>query len=69
MQAVDGLKELENLYYVSRTDLDIATLAGMEAAEAIVSGDRTTFDFHIDPEHLPIRSVPKPFEFKLPATN
>ena len=57
----------KNLYHVARTDLDIATLAGIEAAEAIRSGDRREFDRHIDPTQLPIRSDPKAFEFKLPV--
>jgi protoporphyrinogen oxidase len=57
----------KNLFYVNRTDLDIATLAGIEAAEAILSGDRTTFDRHIDPREIGIRSEKKPFEFKNPA--
>ena len=68
MQAVESLRQFANLYYVNRTDLDIATLAGVEAAEAIISGDRALFDRHTDPTNLPIRSNPKPFEFKLPST-
>jgi len=63
---LEVLAPYKNLYYASRTDLDIATLAGMEAAEAILSGDRTTFDRHIDPTQLEIRSVKKAFEFKNP---
>lgn len=64
---LDELSPFENLYYVSRTDLDIATLAGMEAAEAIVSGNRSTFDRHVDPKELDIRSIRKAFEFRNPA--
>lgn len=64
---LDDLKQFENLYYVSRTDLDIATLAGIESAEAILSGDRTGFDEHIDPTKIGIRSEPKAFEFRIPA--
>jgi len=64
---LEELQRFRNLYYVSRTDLDIATLAGVEAAEAILSGDRTTFDRHIDPDHLSIQSTTKAFEFKNPA--
>jgi len=64
---LDELRRFKNLYYVSRTDLDIASLAGMEAAEAILSGDRTTFDRHIDPDELGIVSEVKAFEFKNPA--
>jgi protoporphyrinogen oxidase len=62
------LEAFRNLYYASRTDLDIATLAGIEAAEAILSGDRTTFDHHVDPANLAIRSAKKAFEFRNPAT-
>jgi protoporphyrinogen oxidase len=63
------LKQFRNLYYVTRTDLDIATLAGMEAAEAIISGDRQMFDRHIDPTQIGIRSEAKVFEFKNPIAN
>ena len=58
--------QFRNLYFVSRTDLDIATLAGIEAAEAVMSGDRTTFDRHLDPRNLPIRGGTKAFEFRNP---
>ena len=61
------LGKFENLYSVNRTDLDIATLAGLEAAESILSGDRSTFDRHFDPTQLGIRSEGKPFEFRLPT--
>ncbi len=64
---LDELGRFKNLYYVNRTDLDIATLAGMESAEAILSGDRVTFDRHLDPTQLDIRSAKKAFEFKNPA--
>jgi protoporphyrinogen oxidase len=64
---LEELKPFRNLYYVARTDLDIATLAGIESAEAIISGDRTTFDRHLDPAHLEIRSVKKSFEFRNPS--
>jgi hypothetical protein len=57
------------MYYVSRTDLDIATLAGIDSAEAISSGDRTTFDRHIDPTQIGVRSEPKAFEFKIPVSS
>jgi protoporphyrinogen oxidase len=63
---LEELRPFKNLYYVRRTDLDIATLAGMESAEAILAGDRTTFDRHIDPTQLGIRSTKKAFEFKNP---
>ena len=63
---LEELKQFRNLYYVSRTDLDIATLAGIEAAEAIISDEREIFDRHIEPSQIGIRSQPKPFEFKNP---
>ena len=53
---------------MSRTDLDIATLAGIEASEAILTGDRLAFDRNIDPTQIGIRSERKAFEFKLPLT-
>jgi protoporphyrinogen oxidase len=64
---LDEIKLYRNLYHAARTDLDIATLAGLEAAEAILGGDRTTFDLHFDPTQIGIRSEPKAFEFKLPV--
>jgi len=64
---LERLRTFRNLYYVSRTDLDIATLAGVEAAEAILSGERATFDLHIDADQLGIQSVVKSFEFKNPT--
>jgi hypothetical protein len=60
------LGQFKNLYSVNRTDLDIATLAGIESAEAILSGDRKLFDLHFDPRALGIRSESKPFEFRTP---
>jgi hypothetical protein len=56
MGLIDELKPFKNLYYAARTDLDIATLAGLESAEAILSGDRTTFDRHVDPRELGIEA-------------
>jgi hypothetical protein len=64
---LDQLRPYTNVYYVARTDLDIATLAGIESAEAILSGNRTTFDHHVDPANLDIRSTKKSFEFRNPA--
>jgi hypothetical protein len=61
------LQRFDNLYYVNRTETDIATLAGVEAAEAILSGDRSEFDRRLDPAQLQIRSEPKAFEFKNPV--
>ncbi len=62
------LEQFKNLYYVNRTETDIATLAGMEAAEAIISGDRSHFDRRIDPAELGIRTESKAFEFQLPVS-
>jgi protoporphyrinogen oxidase len=56
-----------NLFYVNRTETDIATLAGIEAAEAIMSGDRRAFDERIDPARLQIRSESKAFSFDSPV--
>jgi protoporphyrinogen oxidase len=61
------LEQFRNLYYVNRTETDIATLAGIEAADAILSGDRSHFDRRIDPAELGIRSESKAFEFQLPV--
>ena len=55
-----------NFYHIGRTDLDIATLAGLDGAEAILSGDRETFDRNFDPNEIGIRSIDKAFEFKVP---
>jgi protoporphyrinogen oxidase len=66
---IDEIKPLTNLYHAARTDLDIATLAGIESAEAILSGDRTTFDRHFDPTEIGIRSETKAFEFKIPQAS
>lgn len=65
-QAFAELRQFRNLYSVNRTDLDIATLAGIESAEAILSGDRQKFDLHFAPDELGIRSEEKPFEFRNP---
>jgi protoporphyrinogen oxidase len=64
---LNAVMPFKNLYHVARTDLDIATLAGIESAEAILSGNRTTFDQHFDPAHIGIRSEGKAFEFRVPA--
>jgi protoporphyrinogen oxidase len=64
---VNAIAPYRNLYHIARTDLDIATLAGVEAAEAVLSGDRTRFDEHFDPERIGIRSEGKAFEFRLPV--
>jgi protoporphyrinogen oxidase len=61
------LEQFKNLYYVNRTETDIATLAGLEAAEAILSGDRSHFDRRVDPAELGIRTDSKAFEFQLPV--
>jgi hypothetical protein len=68
LRMMADVNRFEKVYYVNRTETDIATLAGMEAAEAILSGDRTEFDRRIDPAQLQIRSESKAFEFKSPLT-
>lgn len=67
LKLIAELAQFRNLYCVNRTETDIATMAGMEAAEAIMSDDRVAFDRRIDPAELGIRSEPKAFEFTLPV--
>jgi protoporphyrinogen oxidase len=57
------LERYTNVYYTNRTELDLATLAGMEAAEAILSGNRSDFDRRSDPGEIEIRSESKAFAF------
>jgi protoporphyrinogen oxidase len=68
LKLLGELKQFRNLYYVNRTETDIATLAGLEAAEAILTGDRSHFDRRIDPAELEIQSESKTFEFQLPVS-
>ena len=35
---LNEITPFKNLYHIARTDLDIATLAGLESAEAILAG-------------------------------
>ena len=42
-------------------------IAGIESAEAVLSGDRAIFDRHFDPAEIGIRSERKAFEFKVPT--
>lgn len=63
---INEIKPFRNLYHAARTDLDIATLAGLDAADAVLSGNRDTFDRHFDPTEIGIRSERKAFEFKVP---
>jgi protoporphyrinogen oxidase len=67
LKLVEELAQFKNLYCVNRTETDIATLAGLESAEAILSGQRADFDRRIDPAELGIRSDSKSFEFALPS--
>jgi protoporphyrinogen oxidase len=68
VQLLKQLAQFKNLYYVNRTETDIACLAGTEAAEAILSGNRSDFDRRVDPAELQIRSESKAFEFQLPVS-
>jgi protoporphyrinogen oxidase len=63
VQLMAEFTQFKNLYSVNRTETDLATLAGIEAAEAILSGSRTEFDQHMDPAALEIRSGEKAFRF------
>jgi protoporphyrinogen oxidase len=56
-----------NLFCVNRTETDIATLAGIESAEAILSGSRADFDRRVNPAELQIRSESKAFAFQVPV--
>jgi hypothetical protein len=67
MQLLEELKQFKNLYYVNRTETDIASLAGMEAAEAILSGDRADFGRRVDRAELQIRTESKAFDFINPV--
>jgi len=66
LRQLEALAQFENLYCVNRTETDIATLAGLESADAIISGNRTDFDGHVDPAKLGIRSEAKAFAFVVP---
>ena len=44
-----GLARYPNLYHVNRPGSDWASLAGLLAAEAVLTGDRTVFDVRADP--------------------
>lgn len=61
------LSPYKNLFCVNRTELDIATLAGIESAEAILSGNRSDFDRRVNPAELQIRSESKAFSFDIPV--
>jgi protoporphyrinogen oxidase len=63
VQLLSEFDQFKNLYYVNRTETDIATLAGIEAAEAILTGNRAEFDRRVDPAELHIRSEGKAFAF------
>jgi len=61
------LDAFRNLFCVNRTETDLATLAGIEAADAIISENRSDFDLHVDPTYLQIRSESKAFAFNVPV--
>lgn len=44
-----GFNQFENLFYVQRPGTDVATYAGLQAARAIISGDRSDFDARANP--------------------
>jgi len=48
------LQRFENFYNVNRAGTDVATYAGMKAADAILSGDRSEFDYRTDPTRDPV---------------
>jgi protoporphyrinogen oxidase len=50
-QLLNSLSKFENLYFVNRAGTDAASYAGLEAARAIMSGDRKSFDKASDPRH------------------
>ncbi len=63
LRMLTQLAPYKNIYYTNRTELDLATLAGIEAAEAILSGNRSDFDRRSDPSELEIRTESKAFAF------
>jgi len=67
LRQMEALARFKNLYCVNRTELDIATLTGIEAGEAIASGRRAEFDDHVDPAKIGIRSEGKAFSFDIPT--
>jgi protoporphyrinogen oxidase len=48
-QLLTAIQGIENLYNVNRPGTDKATYAGLQAAEAILTGDRIAFDLRTDP--------------------
>jgi protoporphyrinogen oxidase len=56
---LDCFRQFENLYVVNRPGTDRATSAGLEAADAILSGERGHFDDDTDPTE---RSGPSGFD-------
>lgn len=67
LKLLSELSPLQNLYCVNRTETDIATLAGLESADAVLTGTRTEFDRRVDPAQLQIRSESKAFAFQVPV--
>jgi hypothetical protein len=49
IQLLEQTRRFKNLYHVSRPGTDLATFAGLLAAEAIVKGSRAEFDRRADP--------------------
>jgi hypothetical protein len=52
-ESLTALRHLDNLYFVNRPGTDQATLAGLEAAKAILSANRRAFDEQMDLGHVP----------------
>ena len=50
---LDQMKQFKNLYNVNRAGTDVATYAGIKAADAILSGCRGEFDTLTDPTKYP----------------
>ena len=53
---------------IKRTGTDIGALAGLDAAEANLSRDRSHFGRRVDPAELKNRSESKAFEFQPPIS-
>ena len=50
LQLLDEVRQFENLYHINRPGMDKACYAGLEAAMAVLSGDRAGFDQRTAPD-------------------